>query len=699
MKRMGLAFIFLLCNIVTLYPSPSKIYRWKGEKVLSKGTVENVTIDHKGIVSLSPGIDTVFKSTEIFLWDCVYDSRGNKYVSSGNEGKVFRITPNHQVFTVFSSEKGAEVYTLAVDKDDNIYIGESPSGIIYKLLKGGKPKEFYKTGEKYIWRLIFDRNGTLFAATGDRGKLLRISPDGKGEVYYRAKENHLISLYIFNDVMYAGTEPNGLFIEVQGKNRVVVLYDTKEDEVHSIVGMDRSIFFATVSKPADGGQSSFTSFFGANPLQENKKNEKSIVYRFDIDKGTVTPLWECPTPPIYTMAGFKAGKFLIGTEDGRLYVADKDGWVDRINKFEESPVLNIVKGKENQYFILTGKLGNVIEMGNCLSLKGKITSDVFDTGRKSIFGSVESDVDIPKGTSFSLSLRVGNKENPGEDWTDWKVMKKDGKVNLPTARFIQIRCELRTGSGGKSPFLRGVTISYLPENRSPLVKEIIVCPVGVSGGENSGFTVVPLSLLPEKEKNFYKALGYNLPVNLYRLEKGKRCACWKAIDPDKDSLSFSFFYRGENEKKWKCLKDKLKKTSYVWDETTLPNGIYYCKVLASDVRENPASRALKYELISEPFVIDNSLPVVQVNQIKAKGNKIEVKVSANDDLSILRSAAYAVNGGEWNVIIPEDGIFDSREEKFFFTLVNKEKGEYTVVVKAKDMALNTGTGKGTVELK
>ncbi|GAH60572.1 unnamed protein product, partial [marine sediment metagenome] len=295
-------------------------------KDLSKVKVENVIIDSKGFIFLSYGIDTIFQSTEVFLWDCVNDSRGNLYVSSGNEGMVFRITLSHQISTVFTSEKGAEIFALAVDKKDNIYIGESPSGIIYRVSKNGKVKEFFKTGEKYIWKLLFDKKEMLFAATGDRGKLFRISPEGKSETYYSSKENHIVSLLLYKKKMYAGTEPNGLLFEVVGKTKAMVLYDTKENEVHSMVGMDNTIYFATVSRPIAVRTSAHTPFFSnLGPLQDIKKKEKSILYKFDIDEETVTSLWKCPTPPIYSLSGFKDGKVLIGTANGTLYSANEDG--------------------------------------------------------------------------------------------------------------------------------------------------------------------------------------------------------------------------------------------------------------------------------------------------------------------------------------------------------------------------------------
>ncbi len=697
----SLCILSLLPFIVSsVSASGSQLLKWKGTREFYQATVENVIIDEHGSVFLSPGIDTLFQSTEIFLWDAVYDSKGNLYVSSGNDGKIFRITPTGQVFTVFTSEGGAEIFTLAVDKHDNVYCGESPSGIIYKIAKNGDAKTYYKTSEQYVWKLLFDESGVLFAATGDRGKVFRITGKDRGEEYYASAENHIVDLCMHNKKLYAGTEPNGLFIEIEGKERAVVHYDSKENEVHCISALDDEIFFTTICRPLTAVTSSYTTFFASGIGTSDHSTESSVLYKFNIDTKTVIQLWQCPTPPIYSLSAFGKRKVLIGTENGKLYASDADGRISQLHHFENAPVLALKAGrKKNAYVLLTGNLGNAIQMGPDLSKYGEIESRVIDTGRKSVFGKVDWDIEVPSGTSCTVWLRVGNRENPDEDWTRWKKMKKGSAINLAPARFIQIKCELETASGGKSPQLKEVSISYLPENRAPVFHLLLVCPVGVNASEDYDPLQGMKMPLSERDRDYFITLGYDLPMIVYKLEKGKRCAVWVASDPDGDSLSSVFYYKGEHEKEWKEMKKDLMVPVFLWDETALPDGIYSAKVLVRDDRDNPESRAQDAELISEEFIIDNTAPVVEVHSIKTEGKNIEIIVSAKDELSILKSARYSVNGGEWKFVLPDDGIFDDKQEKFVATIKNKSGGEYTIIFKATDLSLNTGVGKATVELK
>ena len=46
-------------------------------------------------------------------------------------------------------------------------------------------------------------------------------------------------------------------------------------------------------------------------------------------------------------------------------------------------------------------------------------------------------------------------------------------------------------------------------------------------------------------------------------------------------------FRGENEHDWKLLKDKVEQKFYSWDTTTMPDGAYYLKIVATDAPSNP----------------------------------------------------------------------------------------------------------------
>ena len=63
-------------------------------------------------------------------------------------------------------------------------------------------------------RLAFDQRGDLFVATGDGGEIHKVTPDGKGSVFFRTEETHARSLAVdAKDNVIVGTEPGGLIVQ------------------------------------------------------------------------------------------------------------------------------------------------------------------------------------------------------------------------------------------------------------------------------------------------------------------------------------------------------------------------------------------------------------------------------------------------------------------------------------------------------
>jgi hypothetical protein len=54
-----------------------------------------------------------------------------------------------------------DVLALAVDSKDVLYAGTSPDGKVYRIDAGGMAREFFDPKAKYIWSLVFDRQGRL----------------------------------------------------------------------------------------------------------------------------------------------------------------------------------------------------------------------------------------------------------------------------------------------------------------------------------------------------------------------------------------------------------------------------------------------------------------------------------------------------------------------------------------------------------
>jgi hypothetical protein len=186
-------------------------------------------------------------------------------------------------------------------------------------------------------------------------------------------------------------------------------------------------------------------------------------------------------------------------------------------------------------------------------------------------------------------------------------------------------------------------------------------------------------------------------------EKGYQSVLWSAHDDNDDDLNFSVYYRGENEHEWKLLKDKLDQRFYSWDTTSLPDGAYYLKIIASDAPSNPPAVALKTERESERFEVDNTPPVVEhleATPATTRGGSgfvsVLVKFTTQDSTSSIERAQYSLDGGDWILVAPVGSVSDSPSENYEFTLINLAPGEHTIAVRAYDRFENVGSAKTIV---
>ena len=84
----------------------------------------------------------------------------------------------------------------------------------------GTSRTFFDPEDKYIWALAVDRPGNVFAATGDKGVIYKITPDGKGTRFYKTNAGNVVSLaFSPTGDLIAGTESPGRVFRIDAPAR------------------------------------------------------------------------------------------------------------------------------------------------------------------------------------------------------------------------------------------------------------------------------------------------------------------------------------------------------------------------------------------------------------------------------------------------------------------------------------------------
>jgi hypothetical protein len=173
-------------------------------------------------------------------------------------------------------------------------------------------------------------------------------------------------------------------------------------------------------------------------------------------------------------------------------------------------------------------------------------------------------------------------------------------------------------------------------------------------------------------------------------QKGLQTLIWRAEDENDDELTYEIRYRREGETSWKVLRRDVTEPILVWDTTTVPNGTYFVKIVASDAQSNPPGMALTGEMESVAFEIDNTPPEITVQGARVEGGKTLVTFDVKDDDSPIQRVEYSQDGLVWRPAFPRDGIADSKSEQYDVT-IDGELGPRGLSIRASDAMNNVAT--------
>jgi hypothetical protein len=687
-----------------------KVWHQNTPTQFEKARLKHAVLSSEGALRLSRQLKPLTSLEATHVWDVVEDKAGNLFAATGDEGKIYKITPDGKANIVFASED-SQILCLALADDGTLYAGTGPSGLVLRIPPNGPGKVLYKSPETYVWSLAISPDGqTIYAGTGPKGHIYEVTAEGKAHIFYSTKQEHILSLALGGDgTLYAGTDKNGVVYRIDSKGKGFVLYSTPQTEVRSLLVTTDGVYAGTssptrrrpgapvppsntnpllpatprvpgVSASADakkttsagdgsgvglspsGTSTSVDPFEKSNPAPSNPPpivGENSL-YRIAPD-GTVRELFREKVLLLSLLR--QQGHIFIGTGmDGQLFEVD-EATKERseIARLDHGQIHALCRRRDGSIVLGTGDPGRLYVLQDKYAATGTVLSDVLDAKLISKWGSLRWKADTPSATSVTVAVRSGNTSEPDETWSNWSGEQTDPQravIDAPTARFLQYRVTLTTGDPMQTPALHSLALRYMTTNQAPEMSSIQVPDLDAVNLEN-----------PKKVR--FK---------------------WTATDPNEDDLTYTLFIRKEGWKNWVELEENLDRTDYEWDTTTTPSGMYQVKVVASDRKDNPAEEALTGERISSPFAVAHEPPTVTLKTAGMDGDQAIIEATAADPMVRLTAATFSVNGKKWINVFPTDGLFDSKTETFRFKTESLKPGTYVVVLRVRDAAGNIGSG-------
>ncbi len=677
-----------------------------------RGKFDGISVSYDGMLALAPKEEKIAAPQEEFYLSVVATPDGTTFLGTGHGGKIYRIGKDGKSEIWFQAPE-MDVTSLALDKKGVLYASTSPNGRIYKIAGNGKGEEFFNPAEKYIWDLLFLASGELWAAVGENGGIYQISPLGEGRMFFKAAENHILCLErTAREDVIAGSGGNGLVYKISPEGRASVLFETPYEEVRSLA-MDREglIYAAASGTPTrarqdagpaapvrlDAEVSITVSAAGGDARTSSAAaaaaKDGGALYRLTGD-GVAKRLWSSDDEMIYTLLWSEdEKKVLFGTGGkGRIYSIDKEERVALLLQQSSEQVFQLAP-LDSKICVLSN---NPCYFGRLLPeqrFAGEYTGPVLDARTLASWGRIVWDAAVPAGASVQLQTRSGNTNEPNAMWSDWSPPygKTEEQILSPKARFLQVKVILRVQAGKASPVLDRVTVFYLQANIAPSVaRPEFLRPneVYLKLPEQDDAILGVEKNLPESPAK-KDELRIGMPARKAE-RKGFQTVVWDASDENGDTLRYGLALKKDGESEWRVLEEGLTEMIYAFDTLSYPDGTYLLKLTASDAPSNPLGFELKSERTSPPLVIDNSLPAVKNFTAARNGAALDISFQAEDAYSYIEEAKVLVRPGEWRVVFPVDGVADSRNESFKFSVKLPPGAENQVTVRVRDSYGNVG---------
>ena len=724
--------------LLPLQASAPKFFQATTQTDFLKGDVENLSIDSHGQLTLGPVTELVYETSAPFLWSMVAAPDGSLFIGTGNEGKVFRVDPQGRGSVFFDSAE-LEAHALALAPNGGLYVGTSPDGRIYKVDRSGSATTFFDGEDKYIWALAVDAKGNLFAGTGDKGVIHKITPDGKGSVFYKTNTTHATALaFDASGNLLVGTGTSGKVLRIDPEGKAFVLLDSPFQEIHALRFDGKgALYVAAISgRPSSGGAPVITSDAGDRPLgdpqrapvpsvsaeitsmsivdsgsgsggagREDRRSVKGAVYRISPD-GVWDQLWESRDDSPYDLTFDHNGALIVGTGNkGKLYRLEGDPVRPTlVARAAAQQVTAFHTDATGRLYYATANPGKLFRVSPARAPRGVYDSETRDAQMVSTWGTISwrgtppAPAALAGGSRIELFSRSGNTETPDDTWSVWSGAYSDpdgSPITSPKARYLQWRAVL-TGKGD-GPVLTSVTAAYLQRNLRPQVRSLTVHPAGIvfqkpfttgdpelAGFDDQSTPERKLAAAASAQPGSSPALGRRT------YQKGLQTLVWKADDENEDDLVYDVQFRREGEIAWKTLRKATTDSILVWDTTTIANGTYFVKVVASDTPSNPSGTALSGELDSSAFEVDNAAPAIVVGNVRVASGRTIITFDVKDDHSPIQKVEFSQDGQRWRGVFPVDGIADSRDEHYDLA-VDGELGDRGLTLRANDAMNNVAT--------
>lgn len=654
---------------------------------------KGVRIGADGRLRLAPSLRRVAQLPEGVIWSAVPDGSGGAYLSAGTEGKLFHYT-NGQVRPL-GQVKGGIVFAIARLGQD-LVVAPTGEGKLFRVTPAGDVKPFAEIEARIVWSLVVEGDSVIVAGGSEKGAVLVQAREGSSRRLAELADETAFTALTSDGQggYYLGSHGRGLVLRYsRAGDRLETLMDSPFEEVRALVVADGQLYV--------GLDNGLTPKFSTGQLERREgylrvdtaTTARSAVIRLDRDRVPET-LWQSVQSQVYALAVWK-GQLLVGTGNRSRLFSLPPG---KARDTESFAVVQELGTAQATAFLPSG--GDLLVVGSnpaelhlfseAQATEGTLESKVLVGAPIADWGRAYLEADLPTGTNVEFQFRTGSTETPDATWSAWTPPLRSGeRPALPAARFAQFRLRLSSTRGGATPVVETVTVHWASRNLAPVWEGLDVMPPGLVITRTAPPDDIGIERVPLETQKLIPALGY-MGAEKRSFRRGGQSFLFRVSDPNGDALQFAIRLVPEQGTSF-LLEQAWKEKFFSFDTLPVPDGRYRLEVTASDAPSAPFNAALTSTWQTAPFTIDHTPPTLSELSATPEGDGVRVRFTARDETSMLKDAALSADGEHWLQIVPEDRVFDQKEERFDVLVPRASVRGSRILVKAVDQHNNEQT--------
>ena len=181
-----------------------------------------------------------------------------------------------------------DVEDLSIDSDGRMFLGPAASVL-------------GETSAPFLWSIVAAPDGSLWAGSGNEGKVLKVAKDGKVTTFFDAAELEVHAIAPApQGGLYVATSPDGKIYSVAADGSSKTLFDPEDKYIWSLASDSAGTLYAATG-------------------------DKGVIYKITAD-GKGTRFYKTSATNVVSLAVTRSGELVAGTESpGRVFRIDASG--------------------------------------------------------------------------------------------------------------------------------------------------------------------------------------------------------------------------------------------------------------------------------------------------------------------------------------------------------------------------------------